>query len=81
VLACSQVFDTVTSPELAEALAIRRALSLAREEGFNKIILALDCLTDQAHSEHCSGLDWHWRRHTRHQVDRGRFCVCGFPSH
>ena len=40
LLACSQVFDAVTSPELAEALAIRRALSLAREEGFFKIILA-----------------------------------------
>jgi ribonuclease HI len=40
-----QVFDVVTSPELAEALAVRRALTLAQEEGFNKIILASDCLT------------------------------------
>jgi ribonuclease HI len=45
VLACNQVFDVVTSPKLAEALAIRHALSLVREEGFNKIILASDCLS------------------------------------
>jgi hypothetical protein len=45
LFACSQVFDAVTSPELAEALAVRRALTLAQEEGFNKIILASDCLT------------------------------------
>jgi hypothetical protein len=29
----------------AEALAIRRALSLVQDEGFNKIILASDCLS------------------------------------
>jgi ribonuclease HI len=45
LFACSQVFDEVTAPELAEAFAIRRALALVREEGFDKIILSSDCLS------------------------------------
>jgi hypothetical protein len=45
LIACSQIFDEVTAPELAEALAIRRALSLVQDEAFNKIILASDCLS------------------------------------
>jgi ribonuclease HI len=45
LIACSQIFDEVMAPELAEALAIRRALSLVQDEGFNKIILASDCLS------------------------------------
>jgi hypothetical protein len=56
LVACSQVFDAVTSPELAKALAIRRALSLAKEEGFNKIVLASDCLIVINHI-HAPGLD------------------------
>jgi ribonuclease HI len=43
--ACSQVLDKVTVPELAEALAIRSAVTLAREEGLDKITLVSDCLS------------------------------------
>jgi ribonuclease HI len=43
--ACSQVLHEVTSPELAEALAVRRAVTLAGEEGLDRIILMSDCLT------------------------------------
>jgi ribonuclease HI len=43
--ACSELLSEVTSPELAEALAIRRALAFVREEGFDKIMLASDCLS------------------------------------
>jgi hypothetical protein len=45
LFACSQVFDEVTASELAEALAVRCALALVREEGFDKIILASNCLS------------------------------------
>jgi hypothetical protein len=41
--ACSELLSEVTSPKLAEALAIRRALTFVREEGFDKIMLASDC--------------------------------------
>jgi hypothetical protein len=37
--------EEVTSPEIAEALAMRRALTLACEEGFDKVIVASDCLS------------------------------------
>lgn len=43
--ACSERTNDVILPELAEALAIRRALSFAQEEGFPKIIVASDCLS------------------------------------
>jgi ribonuclease HI len=43
--ACSQVLDEVTSPEIAEALAIRCAITLARDDGFDRIILLSDCLS------------------------------------
>jgi hypothetical protein len=33
------------TPEIAEALALRRALSLAGAEGFEKLIVASDCLS------------------------------------
>jgi hypothetical protein len=33
------------SPEEAEALALQRAVLLAQEEGFDKVIFALDCLS------------------------------------
>ena len=32
-------------PEMAEALAVRRAVSFALEEGFSKVIIGSDCLT------------------------------------
>jgi ribonuclease HI len=43
--ACSELISEVTSPQLAKALAIRRALSFTREEGFEKIMIASDCLS------------------------------------
>jgi hypothetical protein len=46
LVAYNQVLDEVTRPELAEAVAVRRAVTLAHghEEGFESVILALDCL-------------------------------------
>jgi hypothetical protein len=41
----SQVIDEVTSPEIAEALAIRCAVTLARDEGLDRIILVSGCLS------------------------------------
>jgi ribonuclease HI len=43
--ACSEYHEEVTSPEIAEALALRRAINLAKDEGFTKIIINLDCLS------------------------------------
>lgn len=43
--AASILLSEVTAPELAEALAVRRAMALARDEGFGHIILATDCLS------------------------------------
>jgi ribonuclease HI len=45
IAACSELVDAVTSPELAEALAVRRAISLAGEEGFGKVLVVSDCLS------------------------------------
>jgi ribonuclease HI len=41
--ACQQLFEEVTSPELAEARAVLHAIVFAREEGFSKIIIGSDC--------------------------------------
>jgi hypothetical protein len=41
-LSCSEGINGIISPELAEAYAIRR---VTREQGFNHIILATDCLS------------------------------------
>jgi ribonuclease HI len=43
--ACSERVDEVVTPEIAEALAMRRAMSLAKDEGFSKIIVNSDCLS------------------------------------
>jgi ribonuclease HI len=43
--ACSELLLEVATPELAEALAARRALSFASEEGFDQVVLASDCLS------------------------------------
>jgi ribonuclease HI len=43
--ACGERSDNVTMPEMAEALAIRRAVVFAREEGFSNIIIGSDCLS------------------------------------
>ena len=42
--ACGESHEVVT-PEIAEALTVRRALSFAQEEGWPKIIMASDCLS------------------------------------
>jgi hypothetical protein len=34
--ACGERYDEVVVPEIAEAIAVRRAISFAREEGFSK---------------------------------------------
>ena len=42
---CSEQRREVVMPELAEALAIRRAVILAKDEGFSNIIVNSDCLS------------------------------------
>jgi ribonuclease HI len=44
-LACKEGIDCITSPEVAEATAIRRALVVTRNHSFNNIILVSDCLS------------------------------------
>jgi hypothetical protein len=39
------VLDKIMMPEIAEAHAVRCAVSLARDEGLDKIILVFDCLS------------------------------------
>jgi hypothetical protein len=48
--AYNERYDNVLLPDLAEALAIRRALSFAFDEGFPKIIIASDCLSVIQHN-------------------------------
>jgi hypothetical protein len=43
--ACSELLLEVATPELAEALAARRAMSFAIEEGFDQVVLASNCLS------------------------------------
>lgn len=43
--ACSQPFPFVTDPEIAEAMAMRKAVQFAKERGYLRIITALDCLS------------------------------------
>jgi hypothetical protein len=45
LMSCSELLEEVTSPKIAEALAVRRALTLACEEGFEKVIVASHCLS------------------------------------
>lgn len=45
VAACSELLNEVTAPEIAEALAVRCALSLADDEGFGKVQVVSDCLS------------------------------------
>jgi ribonuclease HI len=45
LVACSKLLDEVIAPELAEALAVRSAITLALEEGLDRIILVSDCLS------------------------------------
>jgi hypothetical protein len=45
LVACNQFLDEVMATEIAEALAVRCALTIARDEGLNKLILASDCIS------------------------------------
>jgi ribonuclease HI len=45
VAACRELHEKVTTPEVVEAMALRRALSLAGDEGFSKIMVVSDCLS------------------------------------
>uniref|UniRef100_A0ACD5UMW3 Uncharacterized protein n=1 Tax=Avena sativa TaxID=4498 RepID=A0ACD5UMW3_AVESA len=45
VAACCNSFSNVIIPELAEAMAVRFALSFAQDEGLDNLILASDCLS------------------------------------
>jgi hypothetical protein len=43
--AASEPLQGFTSPELAEALALRRAVSIAIDKGYGRVIFASDCLS------------------------------------
>jgi hypothetical protein len=45
LIACSELLREVTTPELAEALALRRSVSLAGDQGFDKMMVVSDCLS------------------------------------
>lgn len=45
LFAFNEMIPGIVKPEIAEAMAIRRAMSLAKEESFEKIILASDCVS------------------------------------
>jgi hypothetical protein len=45
LIACSELLMEVITPKLAEALALRRAVSLAGDEGFDKLMVFSDCLS------------------------------------
>jgi hypothetical protein len=42
---CSELQEEVTAPEIAKTLAVRRALSLAGDESFRKVMVVSDCLS------------------------------------
>jgi hypothetical protein len=45
LVAYQEHFNRFADPGFTEALAIRRAVCFARDEGFDKMIFALDCLS------------------------------------
>jgi hypothetical protein len=45
LVSCRQQLHGLLPPKNAEALTLRRAVSLARDEGFDKVIFATDCLS------------------------------------
>jgi hypothetical protein len=45
LLACNEGVEGITAPELAEAIAVRQAMLITRDKGFQKIILMSDCLS------------------------------------
>jgi ribonuclease HI len=44
-IAWSELIQEVTAPDVAEALSLRHAMSLAGEEGFDKLVIESDCLS------------------------------------
>jgi hypothetical protein len=45
ITACGERYEEVVNPKLAEALAIRRDVSFALDEGYSRVIFSSDCLT------------------------------------
>ncbi|KAI4995184.1 hypothetical protein ZWY2020_035087 [Hordeum vulgare] len=45
MMACNEGIAGIVAPELAEAMAARRALEVSRDNGFRCISMASDCLT------------------------------------
>ena len=45
LVACKQGIDRIINPELAEAIAFRRAILFASELSYNRAIVATDCLS------------------------------------
>jgi hypothetical protein len=45
LLVASEPLTGFTSPELAEAMALRRATAIAADQGFDRIIFGSDCLS------------------------------------
>jgi ribonuclease HI len=45
ILSYSEGSEGMPMPEVAEALAVRRALSIAKDHGFVRIVLYSDCLS------------------------------------
>jgi hypothetical protein len=45
LLVASEPLTGFTTPELAEAMALRRAVAIAADHGFDKIIFGSDCLS------------------------------------
>jgi hypothetical protein len=43
--ACSEYLAEVTRLELAEALALHRAIHFAKDEGFDRVVMASNCLS------------------------------------
>uniref|UniRef100_A0ACD5ZYS9 Uncharacterized protein n=1 Tax=Avena sativa TaxID=4498 RepID=A0ACD5ZYS9_AVESA len=44
LLSCSEGLAAFPTPEMAEAIAVRRALTISRERSFQRIVLVSDCL-------------------------------------
>jgi hypothetical protein len=49
LLAVSEPLPGFSSPEMAEAMALRRVMTIAGERGFEKVIFATDCLSLAQH--------------------------------
>ncbi|KAK1615272.1 hypothetical protein QYE76_020789 [Lolium multiflorum] len=45
LLSCSEGLPGLPPPELAEAIAVRRAMTVAKVRGFSRIVVVSDCLS------------------------------------